>query len=300
MAKNILATLMAGSFSLAIAACSTSTDKVSTSASLEKAVPTVDVVLPEGLAASIEARDEKDKARDKWRNPGETLAFFGITADMSVVETLPGGGWYSRILIPFLDEKGTYGAASYPYAMFPKILSNPTDEFLAQAKVWPETFPGQAASWGATGEVRAFEFGKAPEVMFDSVDAVLMIRALHNFNRAGGDFGEEALGDIYAVLKPGGILGIVQHRVKAGDDGVPTDGTNGYMSEQAIIDMVTAEGFVFEAKAEMNANPADMPGKSDVVWRLPPSLACGEKDRAKHEAIGETDRVTMRFRKPIG
>ena len=286
--KPLLAT---GSLLLLTAACASyGDDAVSKEAT---AAETVDQ-----LNAVVAARTDADKARDEWRHPAETLAFFEIDPSMTVVETLPGGGWYAKILIPYLDDNGRYVAANYPFEMFPKILPNPTDDVLDRIKGWATGFPAQATSWGATSEVTAFEFGNAPEELSGDVDAVLMIRALHNFNRAGGDYGAQALAESFKMLKPGGVLGVVQHRASDDAQGPNANGTFGYMSEEAVIEMVTAAGFVFEEKSEINANPSDNPADGDIVWRLPPSFALGDKNRDAFAAIGESDRMTIRFRKP--
>jgi predicted methyltransferase len=125
-----------------------------------------------------------------------------------------------------------------------------------------------------------------------------MIRALHNFNRAGGDFGAEALADAFAVLKPGGVLGVVQHAAPEGAEGAAADGTVGYMSEANVIAMVEAAGFELEAKSDVNANPADQPAPGEIVWRLPPTYGLGDDGREGYAAIGESNRMTLRFRKP--
>ncbi|MEL7487935.1 MAG: methyltransferase [Pseudomonadota bacterium] len=279
---------------MAASACETFSGDGAYDADAE-ASPTVDV---EKLQAVIEARSDADKMRDDARRPAETLSFFGVAPDMTVVEALPGGGWYSRVLIPYLDESGRYAAANYQYEMFPKILPNPTDDVLSQLRGWSDAFPVQAKQWGASGDVAAFEFGQAPEEMKGTVDVVLMVRALHNFNRAGGDFGAEALSESYALLKPGGVLGVVQHAAPAGAEGRNADGSFGYMLKQNVVAMATAAGFVLEAESAINANPADLPEDGDIVWRLPPSFAFGDKDRDAYVAIGESNRMTLRFRKP--
>ncbi|MEL7490528.1 MAG: methyltransferase [Pseudomonadota bacterium] len=250
------------------------------------------------LATVVDGRSDEEKARDEWRNPGETLAFFGVTPDMTVVETLPGGGWYSRILVPYLDDAGEYAAANYSVEMFEKVLPNPSEETMNRIRGWAAGFPDQAAMWGATGDVTAFHFGEMRDEMKEKADAVLMIRALHNFNRAGGDYGAVALAETYAMLKPGGVLGVVQHRANPDAEGADADGSLGYMSEEAVVAMVEAAGFVLEEKSDINANPADNPASGEFVWRLPPSFAMGDQNRDAFAAIGETDRMTMRFRKP--
>ncbi len=247
----------------------------------------------------VAARSDKDKARDQWRHPAETLAFFGVEPDMTVVEALPGGGWYTRVILPFVADTGRYIGVNYQDEMWPLILPNPTPELVARLSNWTDSFPETTTAFAApTTPVAAYEFGAMPADLAGEADAVLMIRALHNFNRAGGEFGAEALADAYAVLKPGGVLGVVQHHAPAGAQGAAADGTLGYMSRANVVAMVEAAGFELEAESDLNANPADLPGPGEFVWRLPPTYGLGDQDRDKYAAIGETNRMTLRFRKP--
>jgi len=188
--RNVAALPVAAAAILLTAACSSyETDGASVAESAKAAGAGI-----AALEAIVAARSDEDKARDQWRHPVETLAFFGLAPDDSVIEALPGGGWYSKIILPYVAENGRFAGVIYQYEMFPLILPNPTAETLAQIKTWPETFPGQAAGWAETAEpVAAFEFGAAPEAMLGQADVLLMIRALHNFNRAGGDFRDAAI-----------------------------------------------------------------------------------------------------------
>ncbi len=251
-----------------------------------------------GLAAILDARPDEDKARDEYRHPAETLEFFGLTRDMTVIEALPGGGWYSRILIPYVNEAGGYGAANYDAEMFRALMPDASEERLASFAAFPETFPARAAEIGASGEVAAWTFGAMPESLDGTAEAFLFIRALHNLNRSGGAYLDAALADAYAVLKPGGVLGVVQHRAPAEAEGDAASGANGYLRQADVIAMMEKAGFEFEAASEINANPADQPGPEDIVWRLPPSLGMGDENREAFLAIGESDRMTLRFRKP--
>ncbi len=251
------------------------------------------------LEEIVAARGDDDKARDQWRHPVETLKFFGVEPDMTVVEALPGRGWYTRIILPYVAEKGRYVGVNYQDGMWPLILPEPTPELVARLSNWTDGFPATTAEFAEpTTPVAAYEFGAVPDDLAGAVDVVLMIRALHNFNRAGGEYGDEALADAYAVLKPGGVLGVVQHAAPDGAEGAAADGTLGYMSRENVIAMVSAAGFEFEAESEINANPADQPGEGEFVWRLPPTYGLGDQDREKYAAIGETNRMTLRFRKP--
>ena len=261
-----------------------------------KPSPAADVAKLEAIVA---ARSDEAKARDKWRHPVETLAFFDVAPNMTVVEALPGRGWYTRILLPYLAENGRYVGVNYQDEMWPLILPNPTPELVARLSTWSETFPEEAAQIAETkNPVTAYEFGNPPADLVGEADVVLFIRALHNFNRAGGDFGAEALADAYAVLKPGGVLGVVQHAAPEGAEGAAADGTVGYMSEANVIAMVEAAGFTLESKSDVNRNPADEPAPGEIVWRLPPTYGLGDKDREIYAAIGESNRMTLRFRKP--
>ena len=251
------------------------------------------------LQETIAARSDADKARDQWRHPAETLAFFGLTPDMTVVDALPGRGWYTRIILPVVAENGRYIGVNYQDGMWPLILPNPTPELVDRLSNWTDTFPETTTDIAApTTPVTAYEFGALPGDLDGEVDLVLMIRALHNFNRAGGDFGEEALADAYRILKPGGVFGVVQHAAPAGAEGSAADGSNGYMSKAAVVEMAAAAGFVLEAESDINANPADQPGADEIVWRLPPTYGLGDQDREIYAAIGESNRMTLRFRKP--
>ncbi len=250
------------------------------------------------LAAILKARSEEDKARDEFRHPGETLEFFGVTPEMTVIEALPGGGWYSRVIIPYVNDEGGYGAVNYDAEMFRSLMPDASEERLASFAAFPETFPAQATEMGATGEVAAWSFGAMPEPLIETADAFLFVRALHNLNRAGGDYLDAALSDAYAVLKPSGVLGVVQHRAPATAEGDAASGANGYLRQDDVIAMMEEAGFEFEEASEINANAADQPGAEDIVWRLPPTLGMGETNRETFMAIGESDRMTLRFRKP--
>ncbi len=252
------------------------------------------------LGQVLEARSDKDKARDKFRNPKETLEFFGVTHTSRVVEALPGGGWYTRILLPLVAENGLYAANNYQGAMFKQMNPDMSDERLARFNTFGETFPTRAQEW-VDGEpaIAAWNFGDAPEELKGTMDHVLFVRALHNLNRAGGDWINDALKEAFDLLKPGGVMGVVQHRAPedAADDWA--NGSNGYLKQSYVIKAAEAAGFKLEASSEINANPKDKPTADDYVWRLPPSL--NEKDEAKKKAnmeIGESDRMTLKFVKP--
>ena len=255
------------------------------------------------LAAVLDAQPEEIKARYEHRHPLETLEFFGIEPGMTLLEGLPGGGWYTRLLLPYLGEDGRLIGASYSLELFP-LFSFATEEFLAEQATWLTDWPAEAEAWrGDNGaSISAFHFGSMPEEMAGTADAVLFVRMLHNlalFESEG--FLSEALADVYDVLKPGGVFGVVQHHAP---DDLPdewADGSNGYLKKQFVIDKAEAAGFEFVAESDINANDADQPTVEDFVWRLPPSLDTSDEDpelRAQYEAIGESNRMTLKFRKP--
>ena len=294
MKKSVIRLAGLGVAIIGLAGCQT-LDAVKNSAGLSVSEPVSRVDL-DALSAVVAARSDEEKARDQYRHPAETMEFFGIAPDMTVVEALPGQGWYSRVIIPYVNANGGYGAVNYQAEMFKAILPNASEERLAQFQTFPETFPAIAAEWGATGDVTAWSFGEAPEGY--QADAVLFIRALHNLNRSGGAYIDDAIGDAFTALKPGGIVGVVQHRAPETATGAAASGANGYLRQTDVIATFEAAGFVFEEASEINANPADQPGAEDIVWRLPPTLGGGDENKDARIAIGERDRMTLRFRKP--
>ncbi|MDX1626116.1 MAG: hypothetical protein R3323_06350 [Wenzhouxiangellaceae bacterium] len=257
------------------------------------------------LGSILAAQPEAIRARYDQRHPRETLEFFGIEPGMTVVEALPGGGWYSRILIPYLGEEGRLVGANYALDMYPNFPFA-DDEFMTEMRQWPTTFPTMAEEWCETdcAEVETFWMGELPEDMEGAADAVLFVRVLHNLarfqNENVGPYLDLALADAHAVLKPGGTFGVVQHSIP---DSAPDDwarGDRGYLKPSWVVSRVEDAGFELVARSDVNANPADQPGDGDIVWRLPPSLATSEEgsdERAEYEAIGESNRMTLKFRK---
>ena len=256
------------------------------------------------LAATLAAQSEKIQARYQFRHPQETLEFFGISPAMTVVEALPGGGWYTRILLPYIGQEGRLAGADYSGDMYP-LFGFFSEEQLEAKKTWVTDFPAEAAEWaGEEGApVSAFVFGAMPDEMKGQADAVLFIRALHNLARFEGDGGflTAALQNAFDVLKPGGMVGVVQHQAR---DDMPDDwanGSKGYLKKDFMIAKMEAAGFEFVSSSDINQNEKDQPTDSDIVWRLPPSLATSRKDpelKAELTAIGESNRMTLKFRKP--
>jgi len=275
------------------------------SSSFESEAP--EVTESDRLGAVLAAQPEAVQARYDQRHPRETLEFFGIEPGMTVVEALPGGGWYSRILVPWLGGQGRLIGANYALDMWP-LFPFGTDEFMAEMRAWPEQFPALAEQWceADCAPVDTFWLGSLPDAMAGTADAMLMVRALHNLARFNADHGylDAALADAFGVLKPGGVLGVVQHQAR---DDMPDDwagGSNGYLKKQFVIEQIEAAGFEFVAESDINVNPNDRPGTEEYVWRLPPSLRLPpdaenpEALTAEYRAIGESHRMTLKFRKP--
>ena len=232
-------------------------------------------------------RDPKNAARDRYRHPKQTLEFFGLKPGLTVIEITPGGGWYSEILAPYLKGNGTYIAAVGK----PK---NKTGEAAQDMDALHKKFAGDANEYGAAKFV---EFdGKAPNLGPDnSADMVLTFRNVHNWVMA--DTAPIMFKAFFAVLKPGGVLGITDHRAAKGSDLEKIKKT-GYLPEDFVIKLATDAGFKLVAKSEINANPKDTKDYPEGVWTLPPTFELKDKDHDKYAAIGESDRMTLKFVKP--
>ena len=254
------------------------------------------------LRAAIESRSAEDRARDGARHPAETLAFFQVAPGMTVAEALPGSGWYSNILANYLGPKGTLYGINYADRMW-SLFPSATDEWIAGRKKATGNFSSMVKGFTDNGiKTRGFTFSTVPADVAGTVDRVLLIRALHNLNRFEGQAGtrSQALAAVRNILRNDGLVGVVQHRAPAAQLGSGTDGSRGYMVEAEVIEMFENAGFQLVASSEINANPLDQPGPEDTVWRLPPSLRTSADDpqlRAELQAIGESDRMTLLFRK---
>ncbi len=231
-----------------------------------------------------EHRSAANKARDQYRHPIETLNFFGFNENMTVVEITPGSGWYTEILAPALKGTGKLYGAHYPDTGEDNYYSNSRKKLVKKL-----------ASDVVYSEVVLTDFTprKVSELAPQgTADLVLTFRNLHNWKDAGV---EQVFKDAYTALKPGGVLGVVEHRLPAG---VSAEKAVGYVSEANTIKQAQLAGFRFVAASEINANPKDLAVHPKGVWTLPPSLALKDQDRAKYLAIGESDRMTLKFVKP--
>ena len=232
-------------------------------------------------AVSSEERDPKNTIRDSSRHPLETLSFFGIKSDMTIIELSPGGGWYTEILANFLHEPGKLIAAHF----------DPNSE-RAYYKRSRANFEKKmsANSMFETVEMVAINSNLAEP---NTVDAVLTFRNLHNW--LGSDM-DLIFSNSYKALKPGGLFGVVEHRAKPGTS-MEAMKKSGYVSEEHAIEIAKKHGFKLVAKSEINANPKDSTDHPGGVWTLPPNLRLKDVDREKYLEIGESDRMTLLFKK---
>ncbi|WP_375197096.1 class I SAM-dependent methyltransferase [Sphingobium sp.] len=233
---------------------------------------------PIAAAVAASSRTPANIARDAYRHPAETLAFFGVTPGQTVVEYSPSGGWYTEILAPLLRDKGTF------YAL------QPTGRYLDGYRTF------LAAKPAVYDRVKLVPFpDQAGQIPAGSVDTLLTFRNVHNMVMGGTE--TATFKAFYDLLKPGGTLGIVDHRLPESRD-TALEKTSGYLKVSTIRRLAEAAGFEYAGSSEINANPKDTADWEKGVWTLPPTLRNGETDRAKYLAIGESDRMTLKFRKP--
>lgn len=294
-------------FVLGLVACQSKTESPTTSTdkvAAEEPAAAAPVVNEGRLAAVLKAQPEEMQARYQYRHPKETLEFFGIEPGMTVVEGLPGRGWYSQLLLPYLGNSGHLIGANYALDIWPNFPFG-TEEFVEKMRTWTTDWPAGAEEWrnGDSATVSAFIFGSMPESLAGTADAVFLARVLHNlanFEEEGG-YLTAALADAYMVLKPGGTLGVVQHHARDDMSDEFADGSHGYLKKSFVIAVVEQAGFEFSAESNINENANDRPSAEDIVWRLPPTFATSQEDpalQAEMQAIGESNRMTLKFRKP--
>jgi predicted methyltransferase len=243
------------------------------------------------LQAAIDSphRKPEDRARDAWRHPRETLLFFGIEPDMKVLELWPGGAWYTEILAEFLAPDGKLAVTNFD-------PSGPADKPATRyAKQLADKLAADPARLGAIEVIEVDPPAKLVLGEADGYDLVLTFRNNHGW--INGGYHDAVYAEAFRVLKPGGVLGVVQHRAKEGADPVASAKT-GYVPEAFVVEAAKRAGFELAGTSEVNANPKDTKDHPEGVWTLPPNYRLGDQDRAKYEAIGESDRMTLRFVKP--
>ncbi len=234
-------------------------------------------------------RLDKNKARDRYRHPRETLEFFGVDDDMTVVEIWPGAaGWYTEILAPLLKENGKLYASHFSADSMVPYFQISLKKFKEKTAANPEIYGNLIITELQPPE----KLSIAPE---GSADRVLTFRNVHNWMKSGQE--EAVFTAMYKALKPGGILGVVEHRSPPGTAQDPA-AKSGYVTEEHVISLAREAGFKLLARTEINANPKDSTDHPKGVWTLPPSLRLNDQDREKYLAIGESDRMTLKFVKP--
>ena len=248
------------------------------------------------LSAAIASNLRIDAGRDVFRHPKDTLLFFGVKPSDKVIEIWPSSGWYTTIIAPYLKSGGGEYIAALPFS------ANPSENQLRTRATYKTNFADKPESFGKV-EIALFGNGSGPIAPANSIDKVLSFRNVHNWMGIG--FADKAFADFYAALKPGGYLGIVEHRANANITQDPK-AANGYVREDTVIEMAQKAGFVLVGKSQINANPKDTKDHPFGVWTLPPvsrSAPQGQPanpsfDSSKYKEIGESDRMTILFRKP--
>jgi predicted methyltransferase len=232
-------------------------------------------------------RTAEERARDVYRHPKETLLFFGIRPEMRVMEVWPEPGWYTEIIAPLLRDKGKYYAAVIGARPGDNYITRRLDDYRARLAARAELYDRVT--------VVTFPDDGSDAVPPGSLDMVLTFRNIHNW--MARDAAPQAFATMYKALRPGGILGVVEHR---GNPATPQDlhAKSGYVNEEYAIHLIEAQGFRLVAKSEVNDNPKDTKDYEQGVWTLPPTYRLGAKDHDKYAAIGESDRFTLRFVKP--
>ena len=302
--RHSVLTALLGTSLLALTACGGPADDTDTAATpdsqamTETETPAETTAAPDltELANVLDGSWRADGSeRDTWRHPAETLEFFGVDPSSTVVEIWPGGGWYTDILAPWIAANGgTYIAAHFP--------DDTPSEYRQRSLA---AFNQHVSDTPVYGDVAMASFSQQVNLTVDdaSVDAILTFRNIHNWMARG--YADRAFDDFYTALKPGGILGVVEHRLPSTREQDPMAGT-GYVQQDYVIAMAEEAGFVLVETSEINANPADTADHPLGVWTLPPVRRSPEEgdegydsfDRAHYDAIGESDRMTLLFRKP--
>lgn len=293
---------------LTLAACGGGDDAAIDETELEVATPPASGEAENGMEADATQasftledamegswRNPKEIARDEYRNPAETLEFFGIEGDDTVMEIWPGGGWYTNILAPWLHANGGTFIAAVISPDRSDRAAEALEAYQANYSPFPDLFGDLQYTY--------YDSASGPLGEPESVDAIVTFRNIHNW--MGGDHTDKFFNDAFAVLKPGGVLGVVEHRLPSALNQDPSAPT-GYVHQDYVTRLAEEAGFVLEEASEINANPADTADHPFGVWTLPPVSRTADRegntpegfDAAKYQEIGESDRMTLRFVKP--
>ncbi len=269
---------------------------------------TVMTVLPsmadqgDSLDNILDARPAELKLRDVYRNPKETIEFFGVEPGMKIGEVSPGAGWYTHILVPLIGPESNIVGLYYNPNMWARMYDRYTQEMIDERNTHIHDFvPMVSKIDGGQGTgSAAFTFGSVDSKFHGTLDMVTMIRTVHNIMsvETRGGFLTQALNDVYNLLKPGGVVAVVQHRAPESADDEWANGRWGYLKTSTVISAFQAAGFKLVAQSEINANPKDQPVQGDYVWRLPPASQYLESNKhlaEEYQAIGESDRMTLKF-----
>ncbi len=259
---------------LLVTSCSTTSTRESTALALDNIL-------------SGSQRSPENVARDRYRHPKETLLFFGIRPEMRVLEVWPEPGWYTEIIAPLVREHGKYSAAVIAADPQSKYVTDRLSGYRQKLTSDPQLYDKV--------QVVTFPTDGGDVVPPGSLDMVVTFRNIHNWMARG--YAEQAFATLYKALKPGGVLGVVEHR---GNPSVPQDpkAKSGYVNEDYAIRLIEGQGFRLVGESQVNANPKDTRDYEQGVWTLPPTYRLGEKDRQKYADIGESDRFTLKFVKP--
>jgi len=281
-----------GALALILAACSSGAETTSAATDAAEESQVARARLAEVIGHS---RRDETRARDEWRHPLDTLSFFGIEPDMTIVEVLPGnGGWYTQILAPLTAEQGRLIGVTYPENLWVQMFASWNEDS-------HERFGADITQMGRYMSVEGVESAQPivgytidniPDEEDGQADAVLFFRAMHHLFRFEEPLIDTALSEVFDVLAPGGVVGVVQHRAPEDADAEFANGNNGYLKQSDVVAAFERAGFVLEEASEINANPNDP--ADGRVWRLPPTTT----NNPDTLAIGESDRMTLRLRKP--
>ncbi len=266
--------LLLASTLLLAASCSTTSTRETTAAALDTI-----------LAGN--QRSAQNSARDRYRHPKETLLFFGIRPEMKVLEVWPEPGWYTEIIAPLVRERGKYLAAVIAPDPDSKYVTGRLSDFQQKLTSRPDVY-------GAV-EVVTLPTDGSDVVPAGTLDMVVTFRNIHNW--MAKDSAGQVFATLYKALKPGGVLGVEEHRGNAATTQDP-QAKSGYVNEDYAIRLIEGQGFKLVGESQVNANPKDTKDYEQGVWTLPPSYRVGEKDRQKYTDIGESDRFTLKFVKP--